>query len=259
VPLELLYTRASATPPSAELMHYVVGHSDYGKYLRSGAEVYTVFDLACQRYANKRMDEFERTLDFGCGIGRILQFLGDKRGLSACDVYVPAVDYVQSSFSEVEAYTNPLMPPIKYEDDRFDLIYSFSVFSHLERDVEEAWLAELGRVTKPGGLLLLTVHGDWWIKTSFGDRADEMSKQGFFVEKAYDRSKGDIEFPEYYEASYHTRAYIDQEWSKHFDILDVISGETSHEHLVPGMLFEPRGEVPMFSPLGQDLVIARAR
>ncbi len=45
-------------------------------------------------------------------------------------------------------------------------MYAYSVFSHLEPAVAEAWIREIGRVLRPGGLLLFTTlklaHLDVW-------------------------------------------------------------------------------------------------
>jgi hypothetical protein len=60
-----------------------------------------------------------------------------------------------------------LEPPLRYEDGQFGLVYAISVFTHLPRDLERAWIDELSRITAPAGLLLLTTHGD-----SYADRLD---------------------------------------------------------------------------------------
>jgi SAM-dependent methyltransferase len=49
-------------------------------------------------------------------------------------------------------------PPTPFPADRFDLIYAFSVFSHLSEPVHEAWLGELSRILRPGGLLVVTTR-----------------------------------------------------------------------------------------------------
>ena len=46
-----------------------------------------------------------------------------------------------------------------FPDAYFDLIFNHSVFTHLDENYQDAWLAELERVTKPGGVLVLSVSG----------------------------------------------------------------------------------------------------
>src|SRR6185503_21358796 len=40
----------------------------------------------------------------------------------------------------------------------FDVVYAYSVFTHLPEDVQTHWLAEISRVLKPGGVLVATVE-----------------------------------------------------------------------------------------------------
>jgi SAM-dependent methyltransferase len=41
-----------------------------------------------------------------------------------------------------------------------DLVFSVSVFSHLSGPAAAAWLADLARILRPGGILVATTHGD---------------------------------------------------------------------------------------------------
>ncbi len=52
-------------------------------------------------------------------------------------------------------------PPLPFEDASLALVYSISVFSHLDEHHQDQWLGELRRVLKPGGVALLSVHGEY--------------------------------------------------------------------------------------------------
>jgi ubiquinone/menaquinone biosynthesis C-methylase UbiE len=41
-------------------------------------------------------------------------------------------------------------PPLPFPDDHFDLVFSSSVFTHIDEHAQDLWLAELRRVTQPG-------------------------------------------------------------------------------------------------------------
>ena len=73
-------------------------------------------------------------LDFGCGVGR--QLLHFKRNfpnlkLHACDVNNRSIEFMRSAYPNVDSYTSEFLPPLKYPDLKFDLIYSVSIFSHI--------------------------------------------------------------------------------------------------------------------------------
>lgn len=70
------------------------------------------------------------------------------------------VDWCRANIPNVQFSLNHLGPPLPYADDSFDFVYSRSVYTHLSADLQKQWLAEQLRVTRPGGLVLLTVHGD---------------------------------------------------------------------------------------------------
>jgi SAM-dependent methyltransferase len=47
---------------------------------------------------------------------------------------------------------------LPYADSSFDVIISFSVFSHLPEDIAMAWATELSRVAKPGAIFVFTTE-----------------------------------------------------------------------------------------------------
>src|SRR5579871_4247453 len=136
-------------------------------FVRSGAEVFLMFGFATRTYDGRDIEQYANVLDFGCGNGRLLRFIDPGRcRLHGCDISADNIDFVKQHFPAVLAYRSPLMPPLDYADAAFDLVYSFSVFSHLSLDAERIWLPELVRVGRPGCLYLISVHGDWVIEAT---------------------------------------------------------------------------------------------
>jgi SAM-dependent methyltransferase len=101
-------------------------------------------------------------LDFGCGCGRMTRFLngcGDAYRLYACDVNTALVQWCVDHLPGIETVQNDLLPPAPYPDAAFDLVYSLYIFTHLPRDRAALWLAEMGRILAPDGVLIVTTHG----------------------------------------------------------------------------------------------------
>ena len=61
--------------------------------------------------------------------------------------------------------TSPV-PPLPFSDGFFELVYGHSVFTHLGKQDQHAWLLELVRVTQPGGYCLVTVLNEvsWFLR-----------------------------------------------------------------------------------------------
>ncbi|MDH2357115.1 methyltransferase domain-containing protein [Bradyrhizobium sp. SSUT112] len=103
-------------------------------------------------------------LEWGCGPGRVIQhlprLLGGRARLFATDYNSKTVAWCKSSIAGISFAENSLAPPLPFEDSTMDAVYSISVFTHLSEAMHFAWIKELERVLKPGGLLLVTMHGN---------------------------------------------------------------------------------------------------
>jgi SAM-dependent methyltransferase len=100
-------------------------------------------------------------LDFGCGCGRMARWWSDlpQLAIHGCDYNKELVNWCQENLPFVQARVTDLDPPLPYSDGSFDLVYAFSVFTHLSIELANRWVAELERIVKPGGLLWFTIHG----------------------------------------------------------------------------------------------------
>jgi SAM-dependent methyltransferase len=101
-------------------------------------------------------------LDFGCGCGRLVRFLAACAGIAdihAADVNPDLVAWCGTNLRGVQARVTAVSPPLPYAAGQFDLVYSLSVLTHLPEDALAPWLQELGRIIRPGGLLVATTHG----------------------------------------------------------------------------------------------------
>jgi SAM-dependent methyltransferase len=256
-------TRLPIVP--ADYIRYITGNDDFEGFLRSGAEVFTMLELAAIRHGGKRIEDFANVLDFGCGVGRLMRYLlprSERTGCNvfACDVSEPLVSFIVEHHARAKSYKNAFNPPLTYPNDFFDLVYSFSVFSHLDQETENKWLNELNRVGKPGCLYLITVHGEWFIKNIYREyrwNPENAYKNGFEFRESPQPRILENDFPKGYEVSFHTYDYIMREWSKSFEVLDIIRGDVPARYLWGNHYFEPDGTVPAFRSMGQDLVILR--
>jgi SAM-dependent methyltransferase len=139
-------------------------HADPDYFLQSGrhhAEL--IRELLAEQGA--RLEGLEALLDFGCGCGRVLRHwaaLGDARR-NGCDINPKMVAWCQMNLPFADVTVNDQSPPLQYDDDVFQLVYAFSVFTHLTEDAQHAWIRELERVLRPGGFLLISTLGEHYL------------------------------------------------------------------------------------------------
>ncbi len=96
-----------------------------------------------------------KILDLGCGTGRnleLLQQFGDAVGVEPPG---PGLDQVRAMGIGEDVIVGGDAEHIPFDDGTFDLVTAFDVLEHLENDRDG--LAEIRRVLKPAGHLLLTV------------------------------------------------------------------------------------------------------
>jgi SAM-dependent methyltransferase len=101
-------------------------------------------------------------LDFGCGPGRTLSSLApdvaDARFLG-CDIHEESIVWANENLSPpCEFFVCGEKPPLAQPDGRFDLVYAFSVFTHITHQWG-AWMAEVHRLLAPRGLAVISVLG----------------------------------------------------------------------------------------------------
>lgn len=119
-----------------------------------------------------------RVLDVGCGVGRlaigIISRLGELTKYRGIDVSEPAIEWCRRHLSAEHPgfqfvhidVRNPRYNPagreiqpgfeLPFAEQEFDIIYLYSVFSHMTTADVRAYLREFRRVLAPGGRVFLT-------------------------------------------------------------------------------------------------------
>ena len=136
-------------------------------------------------------------LDWGCGHGRVTRhFIQNWPEARVCgtDIDAENIAWCRRNLDAKSFSVAPLWPPLSYREGSFDAVFAISVMTHLTAEAQEAWLAELVRILKPGGLALLTFSGlaataystiwhdpAWWSRwreSGFDDEQNDASLDG---------------------------------------------------------------------------------
>jgi SAM-dependent methyltransferase len=102
-----------------------------------------------------------RILDFGCSTGRLIRWfagLAEETEIWGVDINARHIVWCQENLTPPFNFaTVTIEPHLPFKDEYFDLIYCGSVFTHID-DLAYAWLLELKRIMRPGGMAYITVH-----------------------------------------------------------------------------------------------------
>lgn len=108
-----------------------------------------------------------RILDYGCGYGlslRLLLYFTNPDRLAGCDPWDRSIRLCEEAriVSRLDI-TDYLPASLPYEEQTFDLVLAYSVFTHTSRKASIAALEAISPVIKPDGLLALTIRPiEYW-------------------------------------------------------------------------------------------------
>jgi ubiquinone/menaquinone biosynthesis C-methylase UbiE len=195
---------------------------DYQKYFYDGALAAKEILKWTEAYIPQEMPTI---LDWGCGTGRIIQHLHQFHPyalLYGADTNPDMIAWDQKQINDVYftaiANTCPTTFPLNY----FDLIYGISVFTHLSATMQTQWIQELARITKPGGILLVTTMGLHYEKQLLKSEKTKLIENGI-VEKEF-RANKLLQIGNRNYAVYETAAYFEAMIKEHFTVLQYFEG-----------------------------------
>ena len=212
------------------------------RYWVSGLADWRNITSAIQRYLGDA--SMVRLLDFGCASGRVLRHALTQPiettqapvEVWGCDLAPANIAWIKKHMpSQLNCRVNSTDPKLPFDDDQFDIVTAFSVFTHIDEN-ETNWLLELKRIVRSGGLLYLTIHNDaTWSRAkdrpatikqiehqnTFDDNlkiVSEMLSKPMPKERIVFRKNQ----AEVYNCNvWHSDAYIRREWGQHFEILQI--------------------------------------
>jgi SAM-dependent methyltransferase len=164
-----LLSDPSLTETERELLSKVSGKiyfndtmydGDGAHYYKVGLSAIRCIDSAL---AQAKLTTLRTILDLPCGSGRVLRFLTQRfpeAEITACEIQRAPVQFCVRTFGARPAYSSVKLDEVELEK-KFDLIWCGSLATHLnERDIIALFRLFI-RHLEPGGLVVLTTHGDF--------------------------------------------------------------------------------------------------
>jgi SAM-dependent methyltransferase len=153
---------ASGRPiPPPRLVRLVALDDDVEKWLATGAvDAGLIRRLLAENGVT--LNDLGAILDFGCGCGRVARWWDELSGpaVYGCDYDGVLTGWCRRNLPFLSVKTNASVPPLPFRRESFDFIYAISLFTHLDAAAQHAWIPDVHRVLRPGGLFLFTVHGE---------------------------------------------------------------------------------------------------
>ena len=201
-----------------DLMLFDASRDSIENYLRAARSAVDALGAALAA-TDRDMARVTSCLDFGCGHGRVLRLLRQHipgPNITACDLDEEGVRFCAAEFG-----VRPLVSSWNLERialQSYDLIWSGSVFTHLDVEACDQLLRRLGESLLPGGLLVFSMHGAFSLDNLehlyegvYADEAPdirrEVADRGMSF-RHYDPSWGN--FDGSYGMTWHTRQYLEE-------------------------------------------------
>lgn len=220
--------------------HSCVANSSIALFLSSGFEELKCILNIAEVYGFKG----GRVLDWGVGCGRMARHLPPPlmAGFAGVDVDPVNVEWCDQNIPFGEYFVIEPHGRIPAQDKWFDLVYSYSVLTHLSEADQDHWLKELARVTR--GIIVVSVHSlyaaahlaSWATLPEF---VGNWLQQGFQDSGVSNPDISDVVENGYYRDIAHTPAYIREYWSEYLDVLDIIPGGIGKDH--DAVVCRPKG------------------
>lgn len=182
---------AEPIPPKEYWLGY--GHTPE-EYINSGKEdVKIMLDLLAANGYTDRNGQV--VLDLGCGGARMLRNLKanmPESELWGVDIDTKLIYWNKQNLGDRANFaTTTLIPHVPFGDSYFNLVYTGSVFTHID-DLAEAWLMEIRRILKKGGIFYLTIHDESTVESLATTYKDHPLAKFLHANPTYNANKGNF-------------------------------------------------------------------
>jgi len=217
--------------PAADLQKAWTGNSGMNLSIQSNA-FYKKAKYSYSSIADKPLKN-TKILDFGCGWGRLIRYFAKdvpESNLFGCDPDDKILDICRQTRVPGILRKSDYRPEKLPFDNHFDLIYAYSVFTHLSEKTHLECLEVLHQFLEPHGILIVTVRPRTFLKVKGIDLSKLTDTTIKEMLEQYDNSNyiynpynmppvnGEITYGD----TVIPYSYIMKHWTKMFDVIGPI-------------------------------------
>jgi ubiquinone/menaquinone biosynthesis C-methylase UbiE len=154
---------------------------DYEEYFNDG-------ELAAKEimeWTGPYLKEQINILEWGCGVARIIRHIPDliaqKGRIHAVDINPEMIAWDKKNIPNVNFEQIRYLPPTRFPDHYFNLVFALSVFTHIEKNIQQDWIHEISRILEKNGIFLFTTHGKRYFQQLSASDQSRLSSDGSFT------------------------------------------------------------------------------
>lgn len=225
-------TPEDAAMPPGQAIADEVGGAGADMYRAGGATLALRLDAYLRQRFARGIGSFDSVLEWGCGSGRTTRYLSRlQRRLTAIDMDAARLGLCAACLPSVRCVHVDRMEGLPFEGGAFDLVVAPFIAHQLDERAQHAWLLELGRITRPGGIVLASVwgqalaqlHKDW------GARHLAAYRLGLYAPGADPALDAALARTGHYDGARHSHDYVFATWNKYFEVVEIVPG-MAHSH-----------------------------
>ncbi len=145
--------------PPSNLRSQVHGSDAPSAFILEGFSSFRKLDMLFKKYLGQGIDDPLPILDWGCGCGRVSRYLkGENEDFYGVDTNYESIHWCRENLPGNFEVSSSL-PPLYFPNNYFHAIYGVSILTHLNPNDQFLWIKELLRITRVGGVIILSFHG----------------------------------------------------------------------------------------------------
>lgn len=223
----------NALPP-AQALEQAVGSQDQAIYQLGGATlVKRVEQFLLERF-ERPLSDFSGILDWRCGHGQRSRYLSQlSDSVTGVDDDPNAIQFCMQNIGNVRFQLTGAQPPLPFPEDSFDLVIGTGTLPPLTTSGNN-WLAELQRIVRPGGLVLLGIPGmsQAVLQQASVPWLQNVQREGCLYLGTNPHTQLPSPLPEHAITTSQSHDYVKTRWGLYFDVLDIVEAVANIQDLV---------------------------
>lgn len=145
------------------------------------------------KFDNGKIKLLEFASGYGC-VTRHFKNVLENVSITSCDIHEEAVNFIESILN-MPAIISNATPELFKTDDKYNVVFALSFFSHMPKSTWGRWLNALASNAADGGYIIFTTHGQESMKF-FGK--PKLDSEGFWFKNESEQK--DLNSSEYGQA-----------------------------------------------------------